>query len=195
MESLKQKTFDYIKTDFANILDINQILDIQKNFLLRNKKTKQISNNGFLINKVSKKDLFFAIKNSKKYSFLLVAKNKNDHIVGYFLAYDFNFLIKKNPDLFINTLSNIRKFKNKKILYGKHIVSDGTIKGIGTSLNNVMFSIAKEYGYNFYLGEICEAPIKNTISLDFHIKKFLMKKIKEYKDSNNFTWGIYLKNL
>jgi hypothetical protein len=187
-----------IKIDFPNISEANQILDIQKSVLLKNKNlelNKPLGEEGFLVNEIDEGDLNYAIEHNQKESFIIIAKNKDNKINGYFLAYDMDYFIKNHPNWFIETGVNPEIIKDKKVLYGKHLASDKTINGIGKSLNTEMFNLVKNKGYSLYLGEICEGPIKNDRSLDFHINEFNMKKISEYKDSNDFVWGIYSKEI
>lgn len=198
MEKLSNTEQNNIKIDFPNISEINQILDIQNSVLLKNKNLesdKSLNEKGFLVNEINTDDLNYAIEHNQKESFVIVSKNADGKINGYFLAYDMDFFIKNHPNWFSETGVNPDIIKDKKVLYGKHLASDQTINGIGKSLNTEMFNLVKNKGYTLYLGEICEGPISNDKSLYFHTNEFGMKKISEYKDSNNITWGIYFKEI
>ncbi len=105
------------------------------------------------------------------------------------------YFIKNNPNWLKETNTNYQIIKNKKVLYGKHIATDRSIKGIVQTLSKELFTLAKNEGYDLFLGEICEGPIRNNRSLNTFVNKFLMKKISEYKDSNDFVWGIYSKEI
>jgi hypothetical protein len=169
-----------IKIDFPDIQDINQILSVQNLVLLKNKNIEldhSINEKGFLVNEINKNDLRYAIEHNRKESFITIAKNTEGEIIGYFLAYDMKDFIKKHPNWFNETGVNFEVIKDKKVLYGKHLASDGTTKGIGRALEIQMYGLVKNMGYSLCLVEICEGPIKNDKSLGIHTNKFSMKKI------------------
>jgi predicted GNAT superfamily acetyltransferase len=198
MKKLSNTEQNNIKIGFPNMSEINQILDIQNSVLLKNKNLElndSLEKEGFLVNEINAEDLNYAIEHNQKESFIVVSINKDNKINGYFLTYDIDYFIKNHPNWFNKTGVNPKIIKDKKVLYGKHLASDKTINGIGKSLYTYMFNLIKKRGYSLYLGEICEGPIKNNKSLDFHTNEFGMKKISEYKDTNNITWGIYLKEI
>ncbi|MCF7834278.1 MAG: hypothetical protein K9L98_01790 [Candidatus Pacebacteria bacterium] len=187
-----------IKIGFPKVSEIDQVLNIQKLVLLKNKNLgfkESLEMEGFLVNEITKNDLDYAIEHNQKESFFIVSRNKDTKINGYFLAYDMEYFLANHPGWFIESGVSPETIKNKKVLYGKHLASDGTISGVGKSLNMKMFNLVKKQEYSLYLGEICEGPVKNDKSLNLHLNKFGMKKISEYKDSNNFVWGVYVKEI
>lgn len=187
-----------IKIDFPNTQDIDQILNVQNSVLLKNKDIEldnSINDKGFLVNEIDKNDLSYAIEHNQKESFITIAKNIEGKIVGYFLAYDMDYFIKKNPNWLNEVGVSTKIIEDKKVMYGKHLASDGSIKGVGKALEIQMYDLVKNLGYSLCLVEICEGPIKNDKSLGIHTSGFSMKKISEYKDKNGFTWGIYSKEI
>lgn len=191
------KTNYLIKVDFPKISEINSILEIQELVLLKNNisKEKHISEEGFIVNKISYEDIHNSIEQNKKSYFIIVARNDTNKIIGYFFGYDMEYFIKNNPNWLKETNTNYQIVKNKKVLYGKHIATNRSIKGIGQTLSKELFTIAKNEGYDLFFAEICEGPIRNNRSLNTFVNKFSMKKISEYKDSNDFVWGIYSKEI
>lgn len=198
MEKLSNIEQNNIKIDFPNTQDVDQILNVQNSVLLKNKDLEldnSINEKGFLVNEINKNDLDYAIEHNQKESFITIAKNTEGKIIGYFLAYDMEDFIKKHPNWLNETGVNFEVIKDKKVLYGKHLASDGTTKGTGRALEIQMYRLVKNLGYSLCLVEICEGPIKNDKSLGIHINEFSMKKISEYIDSNGYKWGIFIKDL
>lgn len=199
MEKTSNKTQQgNIKIDFPDISDISQILDVQSVVLLKNKgvkSDKSLNQKGFLVNEIGVNDVKHAIDHNLKESFIIVGKNKDDKIIGYFLAYDMGYFTISHPKWLIETGIDSKIFESKKVLYGKHLASDGTVKGMGRALNIKMFNLAKDKGYSLYVGEICEGPIRNNKSINFHVNEFMMRKVGQYKDLNNFIWGVYTKEI
>ena len=187
-----------IKISFPSVSDTNQILAVQKSVLLKDENLiadESIGKKGFLVNEININDLNDAIEHNQKESFITIARNTKDKIVGYFLAYDLGYFIKKNPNWLNEVGINPEIIENKKVIYGKHLASDGSIKGVGRALEIEMYDLVKHLGYSVCLVEMCEGPIRNDKSLGIHTNEFFYKKISEYKDKNNFTWGIYSKEL
>lgn len=128
-------------------------------------------------------------------SFLLVDKDSTGRVVGYFLSYDIDFFLSAHPGWEKETGVDVRSLGDVKIVYGKHLASDGSVPSVGIKLNEFLFKNSKQKGYGLYIGEICEAPIENKKSKLVHTHLFSMKKIGEYTDRNAYKWGIYLKKL
>lgn len=184
--------------DFPVKADIQDILDVQNSRLLKNKDPENptTKESGFLVNEVGESDLDYAIDHNLKDSFLIVAKNSEGRVVGYFLAYDMEKFLKENPAWLQETGLGTSFLLENKVLYGKHVASDKTIPGVGRELDKKLFELAKQNGYTLYVGEICEGPIVNQKSLDVHTgEEFLMRKIGQRNDKDGYTWGVYAKNL
>lgn len=177
--------------------DIKQILDVQNSRLLKNQDPEDpaTKESGFLINEIDQTNLEHAIDHNQKESLLITAKNVEGKIVGYFLAYDMEYFLQENPNWLQETGFDRSLLTENKVLYGKHVASDKSIPGVGRELDRKLFELAKERGYTLYLGEICEGPIVNQKSIDVHTGEFEMRKIGEYQDQNNYSWGIYVKDL
>ncbi len=183
-------SLEKINVNTPNISEIQDILSVQKPLLER-----RDNRAGFLVNAVTEEDLDFAIKNNQRESFILVARNKDGKIIGYILSYDMSYFLKEHSSWFEEVNLDPKLLENKKVLYGKHVASNGTINGIGKSLNKSLFELAKQKGYSFFLAEICEGPVKNDKSITFNTEKFSLEKVSQYTDDKGFTWGIYLKSI
>lgn len=174
--------------------DINGILTIQKEFLLGNKKSTKIQKKGFLVYPISKEELKKSINNPK--NIILVAKGK-EGIVGYALTYDLNKW-KKNKSKWatgVTTSIEIKMHLSKdRILYFRHIARKEEYPGLGHKLEEKIYTLAKNQGYQSVIGEILEKPISNEKSKQIHEKRNF-RKIGEvdYRDGN--LWGLYEKIL
>lgn len=183
------------KIEFAKEGDVEGILSVQESVLLSNKDLDQDpGKSGFLATKINRDVIERAIADNLKESFLIVTKNGNGDIAGYFLAYDLGKWIKENPSWVLKTGIDPKIVKDNKIMYGKHVASNRTVPGIGRKLDNHLFDFSKNNGYSLYIGEICEAPVRNNKSISLHTGEFNMKKISQYKDGE-YTFGVYIKNL
>ena len=183
---------------FPEKSDIEQILRIQNSVLIRNKSAEEkshISKSGFLVTKLGSEDFEKAIDKNQQENLFLVAKDSSNKVVGYFIAYDMNEIMKVYPQWFSETRINPVLLEKHRILYGMSLASDGSIRGVGRALDGEMFKLGKQKGYTLYIGEICEGPIKNEKSLNIHTQEFGMKKISEYEDREGYKWGIYVKYL
>ncbi len=70
------KMSDLIKVDFPKISEINSVLEIQELVLLKNNisKEKHISEEGFIVNKISYEDIHNSIEQNKKRFFYYCCK-------------------------------------------------------------------------------------------------------------------------
>lgn len=186
-----------VSIEFAKDEDKQGILEIQKLFLIEtsDKTEDYLQNKGFLVNEIDSDDLQEAAEHNQSESFLMVAKNSEGKVIGYFLAYDMDYFLSKYPNWRKDTGVEEDFLNKNKILYGRHLASDGSIPRVGKKLNKKLFQFAKEKGYTHYLGEICEGPVSNDKSLAIHKNIFSMKKIATYQDENGYEWGIYVKEL
>lgn len=178
--------------------DMSGILKVQRGVLLKDQSDQPedyLEDNGFLVNEIDSNDIEDAIEKNGDDAFLIVAWNRNKKVIGYFLAYDMNYFVEKHPDWFSETGVNESLIEKNKVLYGKHLATDGSSSGVGGRLNKKMFSLAKRKSYTHYLGEIAKGPVENVKSKAIHKNKFDMKKIAEYIDQNDHEWGVYLKKL
>ena len=191
---MENSTENLIVIKHATIGDIPQILRIQDDQLLENKNKKlekeQLEKQGFLVNKIDEATLSKTIKNPGQ-EFLLVAKNNSGEIQGYILGYDFKYFLANHPEWEKQTGINLQSFPEDKIVYGKHSTSSKPNQGVGTKLEKAFYQEAKQNGYTLLITEICEGPISNNRSKEFHTKNFGLEKIKNYTDKNNFDWGVY----
>ncbi len=195
--SIENNTFEkeQINVGLANENDADGILDVQKERLLsETKNTEGLSDKGFLIYPILKSDIIEAIRNPKD-SFIFVAKDKAGSVIGYFMAYDFLHFLEKHPE-WKNEIGNLSSnFKESETAYGKHVATRKEISGVGTAIDKYSFNQLKERGYKYFIAEICEGPIENSRSANFHSSKFDLNRIGGYKDKNKYDWGIYLKQL
>ncbi|QQS60135.1 hypothetical protein IPN41_03350 [Candidatus Falkowbacteria bacterium] len=186
---------EHISVEIAGENNIQDILEIQKERLLSDKQNVgELMESGFLVNPISESDIIEAINNSNN-SYIFVAKNKIGEIVGYSLSYDFLHFLEKHPKWKKEVGDLSIDLEKEKVVYGKHLASRGNISGVGTAINNNLFKFSKDKGYTLYIGEICEGPIKNSRSADFHTNNFGLNKVGAYKDTNQYDWGIYAKKL
>jgi hypothetical protein len=191
----KESFVPQAKIEFAKEDDIDGVLDVQESVLLANKDQEDNpGKSGFLATKIDRATVEEAIRDGGKEIFLIIGKDSSGNIAGYFLAYNLTKWIQLHPNWVQETGVDPKIVADNKIMYGKHVASNKTIPGVGRKLDNYLFDLAKEQGYNLYIGEICEGPIKNEKSINLHTGEFGMRKISEYNNGNN-TFGIYLKDL
>lgn len=178
----------------ATLQDINGIIELQEQLLLQNNSTAiNICDKGFLVNRVGADQLTELLASSDM-AIILIAKNSSKAIIGYSISYDGKYFLDHNPQwpIYSNVPAQIR---NTKFLYGKHLASDRSLPGVGSSLNASTFSWGKERGYKLYIGEICEGPVVNIRSLKKHVDEQGFTRFSGYTDTKGFSWGIYGKNL
>ena len=195
--NLEKNSFEKerINVELANENDVQDILNIQHERLLsKTENTDELQGSGFLVNFVSENDIIEAI-NSPDQSFIFVAKDNVGQVIGYSLSYDFLRFLEKHPDWKKEVGDLSIDLDKEKSVYGKHLASKKNIFGVGAALNNNLFKFSKEKGYSLYIGEIREGPVKNIRSADFHVNNFGLNKVGEYKDANQYDWGIYAKKL
>lgn len=175
--------------------DILEVYNLQKTKLLKynqNKSKDKLSNNGFLVYELSINDFSKALR--CKNTFLLVAR-KNEKVIGYFLAYTLSKYNKLHPEFLKESVFDKKiSLEKKNIIFGKQLVSDSSVHGIGSKLNKELFKLSKEKGYSLYVCEILESPLKNKRSINKHLSLNL-KRIGEHKDKEKYIWGIYSKKL
>ncbi len=196
-ESPELNNFERERFNVRNAVkeDIEEILRIQNERLLDNEKHgDDLIENGFLVNPISAQDLNEAIDHPET-SFLYIAQDKNNSTVGYLLAYDFLSFVKEHPEWKKEVGPLSLNLESEKVIYGKHVAIDKSAMGAGSALEENFFQASKKNGYSLFIGEICEGPIENKRSVDFHTKKFDLNKIGSYQDGNKYSWGIYAKKL
>lgn len=174
--------------------DIKGVLEVQKDLLISNK-NREDAEKGFLVREYSQEEFKKFLSDPNTY--FLVAKSKENEVIGYILTSEFDkekWGAKDNLQIYEPEI-----FK-KRIIYG---ISIGVKekekgKGIGTKLNNQLFKLAKEKGFEVFLGDICEGighpEIKNDFSIRFHTNNFHMRKVGEYNEGE-VLWGIYARDL
>lgn len=174
--------------------DILEILEVQKDSLLKNKTIRSAEKDGFIIYSISEDELRGLI--SSNCCFLIVAVHQ-DKVVGYALAYDLNVWrkIKTKWDkrsLVTNSVKN--HLIMDKVLYFRHIVRDNSFKGVGARLEEEIYSIAKKKGFEYVIAEILESPLKNKKSIEIHEKRGYAKiGYLDYLDG--YFWRLYEKKL
>jgi len=194
---IESNTFEkeQINVGQANENDADGILDVQKERILsETKDIEGLSKKGFLIYPISKSDIIDAVSNPKD-SFIFVAKDKAGVVIGYFLAYDFLHYLEKYPDWKSDVGNFSSNFEESETVYGKHVATRKGVSGVGTAIDKYSFNQLRERGYKHFIAEICEGPIENSRSSNFHSSKFDLNRIGGYKDKNKYDWGIYLKQL
>lgn len=189
-KNILNKMIEKISVKFATKNDIESIVAICSEKLVENNKQKMtaddFSKNGFLMSKITKKDVENMIENENDYVVLL-AKNSLE-AVGYLTACD----SKKAGD-FKKKIESFDQLKGKKVLYYKQIARKNGEKNVGNSLINKMLSEAVNRGYNYVICQIVHEPFFNNISAAFH-EKYGFKKIGfEVEEARKL--GIYLKKL
>lgn len=183
-----------LKIERATKENIEGILKIQAERLITNQSDENLKDAGFLIYPISEEEIIDSIDHPEK-CFLSVAKNQTNEVVGYLLAYDFDYYLEKYPDWKEEVGRLSMDTDKEKVVYGNHVATKKGVPGVGTELENNVFKSLKEKGYTTFIAEICEGPTKNARSLNFHTEKIGLNKIGEYKDSNQYDWGIYAKKL
>lgn len=178
----------------AKTSDIKDILEIQKDLLLRDKKRNSMGKKGFLVYPVNEEELKGIIK--KGQNFFLVAEGK-EGIIGYALTYDLEDWRKNTPrwDKKVRADDTIKNhLLNDKIIYFRHIARKPNYSGIGKRLEEQIYTLAKTQGYKDIIGEILEKPVLNVKSKEIHEQRGYRKIGKvEYSDGN--IWGLYEKRL
>ncbi len=174
--------------------DIRGVLEVQEDLLIGNKQQKDVEK-GFLVREYTQEE--FKKFLSDPHTYFLVCKSKENKVVGYILTSEFD---KEKW----GTKDNLKIYEpeifKKRIIYGISIgvKEEEKGKGIGTKLDNQLFGLVKEKGFEVFLADICEgighSEIKNDFSIEFHTKNFNMRKVGEYNE-REVLWGIYAKNL
>ncbi len=174
--------------------DLKSIIALQEQLLLRNNNSvTDIGTKGFLVNRVEADSLLDLVI-STNVALVLVAKNSQNKVIGYSISYDGKYFLAHNSQWPLYTKVPA-ELLDSRFLYGKHLASDGSAPGIGSSLNASIFQWGKENGYTAYVGEICEGPIVNQRSLQKHVTEQDFTRLCGYTDSQGFDWGVYEKKL
>ncbi len=195
-QELPKKNEKFPTVTFATKDDIDDILRIQETLLIANRSgDTSLSETGFLVNRASREDLEKAIENQGQ-AFLIVVRNELGKTVGYCLAYDMKYFLAQNPDWLSDTGLDQNLIAQQRIIYGKHVASDRSMPFTGRSLIESLLKFAELQGYTMFLGEICEAPVSNTRSIEKHAGDEIgLQRIGEYTGRNDFHWGVYAKKL
>jgi hypothetical protein len=178
----------------AKYEDIKGILAVQKELLLGDRRGTDVQKRGFLVYSLNEIQLKNVISNNQ--NFLLVAEGK-EGIVGYALASDLDEWRKNKPhwDEEVTAGTEIKKhlFKDR-VLYFRHIARRDDFSGVGGKLEEEVYALAKNQGYQSVVGEVLERPVPNERSKQVHEKRGF-RKIGEvdYRDGN--VWGLYEKEL
>jgi L-amino acid N-acyltransferase YncA len=171
--------------------DIEQILKICSSNLYKNNKEQSIQklqDFGFLIAEYTLHQWQETI--SDKDSLTLVYKEKDD-VVGYLNGFN----IKKAETVVQNNILSLPELADiniEKIFYYRQIAKKSNTKchNIGKDLVLTMIDEISKRGYQTIVCQIIHAPIKNSISINFHIKLGFKCIAETYE--NNYLRGIYL---
>ena len=183
------------KIEFATAADVPGILAVQESVLLANKDLDQgPGKSGFIALRVSKESIEQAVADNGNDFFLAVAKNEGGNVIGYFLTYDMDKWLELHREWMAETGIDLALIKGNKVMYGKHLASNRTIPKVGRALDTFLYKFAQERGYNLFIAEICEEPVRNRKSIDLHTAEFDLKRIGENKGPH-YTFGVYAKDL
>ena len=174
----------------AKLEDVDGILAIQENCLLKNKTIKSAEKDGFLVYPVRQDELNEIINSGEDFLFVAVGK---EGIVGYALAHDLNNWrkIKSKWDKRIIVSPKTRDhLAQDRIIYFRHVARKLSFSSVGAELEDQVYLAVKNNGFKYVVGEILEHPISNEKSKEEHEKRGY-KKIGQtnYLDGN--FWGLY----
>jgi len=174
--------------------DISGILEVQKGQLLKNKSLRSAEKEGFLVYPLSEDELKNLISSEDVFSIVAEFGGK---IVGYALAYDLKKWREVKPkfDKRILVTSSVKNHLiDDRVIYFRHVARFDNFSGVGKSLEEEIYSLARKRGLGFVIAEILESPLKNRKSLEVHKKRGFVKiGHVDYLDGN--FWGLYEKKL
>ncbi len=188
---MQQKNSNYMLVRSATDNDIEQILEINAKNLLANNKDKmtseEFSKKGFILMKVTKKDLENAI--ADKLGYIVLVSEENSEITGYLTACDIT-----NVDVkFQKEVAAIKEASGHKILYYKQIAKKPETQNVGKNLIAKMFDEARHRSYSCIICKIVHKPFYNQASIGFH-EKYGFSKVDEIKEEDRLI-GVYLKQI
>ena len=178
----------------AKIEDIPGILEIQNDFLLKNKSIKAAEKEGFLVYSIKEDELKNMISSGNLFLFVAVSNGK---VIGYASACSLEDWRKSKVkwDKRIIVSPKIRDhLYTDRIIYLRHIARNLNYPGVGAQLEEKIYAIAKEKGFKFVVGEILELPLSNEKSRKIHEERGYVKIGQANYLDGNF-WGIYEKEL
>ncbi len=162
---LKTKPRHFVRQ--ANYQDLQDIVEICRENLLRNKKEDEISARGFLMSEMTEE---YARNMIDSDSVVLVAE-KNNKISGYLVAYD----LANEDEIFQAEVRKIKGLENAKIIYYKQIAKRLNETGVGKNLLIELVKEASKKGYSHIVCKIVLAPFYNQASVNFHEKNGFVK--------------------
>ena len=168
--------------------DIEGILKIQQEHLLKNVSTDTEKKDGFLLFETAAETLKEIIEEEK-----IIISKVDDDLAGYLILMTPEKL--KKSDFYALFLENIKNFKYKDkqldnynyIVYAQAAVSK---KYQGMGLNRKMQKEAKERFINYYDLGIGEINTKNEASLKVNIDRLGWKPVGIYKDPKGEEWCV-----
>jgi predicted GNAT superfamily acetyltransferase len=179
----------------ARIKDIMSILSVQDSVLIKNLSKEDANKEGFLIYPINANQLRDVIHNSK--NLVLCAKEDDNNITGYLLAYDFNNWLKHKPK-WLEEIKIPNKYKSllshKKIIYLRHIARKRVFKGVGDLLLKHFIKHARTNKIDYIICEILEKYPKNKLSIQF-FKEFGFKRIGSIRYRDRLKWGVYIRKI